>query len=145
MTEADSPAEAAAMISDALACWIEVALADGQPIPEPRAVEDYSGKFVVRVSRSLHRDLVAAAERDDVSLNQYVATELARAVGRDQAWHDLDSSSQKGSAEAGRIVLTPARISHIDAVREKLADLAITEADVDAAVQWSRRQEERNG
>jgi hypothetical protein len=44
-------------------------------------------------------------------------------------------------AEGGRIVLTPVRISRIDAVREKLAEMGITEADVEDAVNWARKQE----
>jgi antitoxin HicB len=82
MTEGDSAGDAVAMIQDAMAGWIELALADGREIPEPRSADEYSGKFVVRVPKSLHRDLVAAAQREEVSLNQLIATELARAVGR---------------------------------------------------------------
>lgn len=40
----------------------------------------------------------------------------------------------------GRIVLTPVRIQRGDAVRAKLAELNLTEADVDAAVAWARRR-----
>jgi hypothetical protein len=40
--------------------------------------------------------------------------------------------------EDGRIVLTPARIGGADAVRRKLAELGITEADVTDAVAWAR-------
>ncbi len=40
----------------------------------------------------------------------------------------------------GRIVLTPASIASADAVRHKLADLGITEADVIDAVAWARRR-----
>lgn len=82
ITEGDTLAEAAAMIQDALAAWIEIALDDGRPIPEPRSSEDYSGKFVLRLPQSLHRDLATAAAREGVSLNQYLNVELARAVGR---------------------------------------------------------------
>ena len=82
MTEGDSPEDAVAMIRDAMAGWLELALEDGKPIPEPRSSEEYSGKFVVRVPKSLHRDLVETAAREAVSLNQYIATELARSVGR---------------------------------------------------------------
>lgn len=111
MTEGNSPTEAVQMMYDAMSAWLEVALADGQPVPEPRAAEDYSGKFVVRVSKSLHRDLVAAADREDVSLNQYVVTELARAVGRAHARYDLDSNSHAGAAaQGGRSVLPPTRL-----------------------------------
>lgn len=81
ITEGDSPEDAAAMIRDAMAAWIEVALEDGQIVPEPKPAEDYSGKFVVRVPKSLHRDLVETAAREGVSLNQYIGAELARAVG----------------------------------------------------------------
>ncbi len=70
------------MILDAMHGWIEIALADGQTIPEPRPVEDYSGKFVVRVPKSLHRDLAQEADRQGISLNQFIGTELARSVGR---------------------------------------------------------------
>ena len=40
----------------------------------------------------------------------------------------------------GRIVLTPVRIQRSDAVRAKLAELKLTEADLGAAVTWARRK-----
>ena len=39
--------------------------------------EEYSGKFNVRLPRSLHKRLVASAEHEGVSLNHYVATLLS--------------------------------------------------------------------
>lgn len=42
------------------------------------------------------------------------------------------------SDEDGRIVLTPVRVNRADAVRAKLAELGITEADATAAVRWAR-------
>jgi bifunctional DNA-binding transcriptional regulator/antitoxin component of YhaV-PrlF toxin-antitoxin module len=41
--------------------------------------------------------------------------------------------------EDGRIVLTPARMGSADAVRRKLADLGIADADIADAVAWARR------
>jgi hypothetical protein len=41
-------------------------------------------------------------------------------------------------ARAGEIVLTPVRIQRGDAVRAKLAELQISEADVGEAVDWAR-------
>jgi bifunctional DNA-binding transcriptional regulator/antitoxin component of YhaV-PrlF toxin-antitoxin module len=41
-------------------------------------------------------------------------------------------------AEDGQIVLTPVRIQRADAVRAKLAELAISEKDVEDAVSWAR-------
>ena len=42
--------------------------------------------------------------------------------------------------EGGRIVLTPVRVSRVDAVRRKLAELGITDEDVRDAVAWARRR-----
>lgn len=81
LTQADDFQELGEMIEDAMRAWIETALEDGQTIPEPWPIETYSGKFVVRVPRSLHRQLVEAAEREGVSLNAYVNVALARVVG----------------------------------------------------------------
>ena len=41
--------------------------------------------------------------------------------------------------EHGRIVLTPVRLTRAGAVRAKLAELGISDADVDEAVAWARR------
>ena len=42
------------------------------------------------------------------------------------------------AAENGQIVLTPVRVNRADAVRAKLAELGITEADLTDAVKWAR-------
>lgn len=80
ITQGDSFEELGEMIEDAMRGWIGVALEEGIPIPEPAPDEDYSGKFVVRLPRSLHRQLAQTAEREGVSLNQFVNVALARAV-----------------------------------------------------------------
>jgi antitoxin HicB len=82
MTEGDSPEEAADMIQDALAAWLEIALEDGRAIPEPQATAVYSGRFVVRVPRTLHQQLVEAAAQEGVSLNQFINVALAGRVTR---------------------------------------------------------------
>ena len=40
----------------------------------------------------------------------------------------------------GAIILTPVRIQRGDAVRAKLAELDLGEADIDAAVAWARQR-----
>jgi hypothetical protein len=42
-------------------------------------------------------------------------------------------------AKDGQIVLTPVRIQRADAVRAKLAELNLKDADVENAVNWARR------
>jgi antitoxin HicB len=81
MSQGETSEDALANIQEAMHLWLEVSLDHGDAIPEPRPEEDYSGKFVVRVPRSLHRDLVEMAEREGVSLNQYINTALAQSVG----------------------------------------------------------------
>ena len=82
MSQGDTAEEAIEMIQEAMELWLEVSLEDGLPIPEPRPDEDYSGKFVVRVPRSLHRELVEKAAQEGASLNQYINVTLARSVGQ---------------------------------------------------------------
>ena len=43
--------------------------------------------------------------------------------------------------ENGRIVLTPVRFARAGAVRAKLAELGLSEADIAEAVAWSHRAE----
>jgi antitoxin HicB len=99
VTEAETAEEAVEMIRDAMAGWIEVALSEGLPIPEPAAEPGYSGRFLVRTPKSLHRDLVRHARAEGASLNQFVVTTLSRALGgREQGGrHPLAASRQKRS------------------------------------------------
>lgn len=80
MTEADDFNEAARQIRDAMRVWIEDTLEAGEFVPEPRSEGEFSGKFSVRLPKSLHRNLVHQAEREGVSLNQYIAAVLSRSV-----------------------------------------------------------------
>ena len=76
-TQADAAREA----RDAIAAWMKAANAAGKPVPPPHEVlplQGYSGKFLVRVPRSLHARLSRSASAEGVSLNQYVAGVLAR-------------------------------------------------------------------
>jgi antitoxin HicB len=81
MTEGDTPAEALENLDDAMDSWLHVILEDGDAVPDPLIEQKYSGKTVVRLGTSLHRDAAIAAERDGVSLNQYITLAVARCVG----------------------------------------------------------------
>jgi len=43
-----------------------------------QSLDEFSGRLVLRIPRSLHRDLKRAAEIEGVSLNQYMLYKLAR-------------------------------------------------------------------
>ena len=65
-------------LDEAMEGYIEVKLEKGMPIPLPESMNNYSGKFVVRIPKSLHYKLALEAEKEGVSLNQLAAYKLAR-------------------------------------------------------------------
>jgi antitoxin HicB len=81
MTAGESEEDALMLLRDAMAGWLTVSLERGLPIPEPKA-ETCNGRILVRTSKSLHRQLVARAEAEGVSLNQWIVTLLAEGMGR---------------------------------------------------------------
>jgi antitoxin HicB len=83
MTQAETLDEVFEAIEDARQLWIKTTYEEGQDIPLPRDMEEHSGKFMLRIPRSLHRNLVRAAKREGVSLNQYVTTLLAVGLQKD--------------------------------------------------------------
>ena len=64
-------------LNEAMAGYFEVKLENNLPIPIPETSSNYSGKFVVRLPKSLHQRLVIEAEKEGVSLNQLVLYKLA--------------------------------------------------------------------
>lgn len=78
----NTPQEAFEVLEEAKQLWITDCLESGDPVPEPATEEALpSGKWVQRVSRTLHQKLVSLARREHVSLNQLVTSLLAEAVG----------------------------------------------------------------
>jgi antitoxin HicB len=61
--------------------WINAALAQGQNIPEPMENNNYSGKFVLRMPKGLHKRAALWAQREGVSLNQFIVVCVAEQVG----------------------------------------------------------------
>lgn len=81
LAQGETLEEAYQEIEIARKLWLETTYEDGQDIPLPRDDREYSGKFIVRVPKSLHRKLDSLAEKEGTSLNQYVVSELSRIVG----------------------------------------------------------------
>ena len=57
--------------------YIEIKLENNLAIPIPEISNNYSGKFVVGLPKSLHQRLAIEAEKEGVSLNQLVLYKLA--------------------------------------------------------------------
>jgi predicted RNase H-like HicB family nuclease len=77
MADGSSPDDALENLEEAKHLWIETQIEDGDEVPEPTQAHDYSGKFLVRMPKSLHFRLAMQAKREGVSLNQYVTSLLS--------------------------------------------------------------------
>jgi antitoxin HicB len=113
ITQADALDEVATMAEDVRRGWIETALKNGMPIPPPSYPPEYSGKFVLRLPRSLHRSLAESAGAEGVSLNQYVSTLLACGDAQARIERKLDALAAAGltgddAVEADTAGRTPA-------------------------------------
>lgn len=64
-------------LNEAMEGYLEVKLANNLPIPLPQTTSNYSGKFVVRLPKSLHQKLAIEAEQEGVSLNQLALYKLS--------------------------------------------------------------------
>ncbi len=86
-SQGETVEEALENIEEARRLWMESMYEDGNEIPLPgsQTEKQYSGKFNVRIPKSLHRKLDEMAEREGVSLNHYLVSTLSRAVGQEEA------------------------------------------------------------
>jgi antitoxin HicB len=78
LTQVDDVDDISPMAKDARITWADAAFDQVMEIPELSIPEEYSGRFNLRLPRSLLRELAEEARRQGVSLNQYVETLLAR-------------------------------------------------------------------
>jgi len=70
--------EAYENLKEAMKGWIETKLENGFEVPLPVGYDDFSGKFIVRIPKSLHYRLSVEAEQEGVSLNQYALYKLSK-------------------------------------------------------------------
>ena len=77
--------------------WIEIYQEDKEPLPESTAGKEYSGKFVVRVGRDLHKALAIDALRHGESLNSYCVNKL-----REEGSPNGGNKRMQGSARRAR-------------------------------------------
>lgn len=76
----NSPDEAIKELGTAYELWKETVEERGYPVPEPFSQKEYSGKFVIRLPKSLHKELVAKSLRENISLNQYTLYCITRGI-----------------------------------------------------------------
>lgn len=78
-TDGTTAEEAITELQQVMRDYLEVKLEMGASIPEPTGLP--SGKFPLRLPKSLHAELQQMAAREEVSLNQLMVYILAKAAG----------------------------------------------------------------
>jgi predicted RNase H-like HicB family nuclease len=76
-----TPDEALERVAAAVAEWVAVAGREGKEIPEPKSAQSHSGRLLLRMPQTLHAELARAAERERVSLNQFITDALSGSLG----------------------------------------------------------------
>ena len=71
--------------------WVEIYKQDGEPLPPATAGREYSGKFVIRVGKDLHKALAVDALRGGESMNSYCVRLL-----REERAHYGENKPKKG-------------------------------------------------
>ncbi len=74
---AETPESALKGIRNIVADVIEDMKNNKEKIPEPIAIKNYSGKFMVRVPPDVHRELAIKAAEAGVSLNRLASSKLS--------------------------------------------------------------------
>ena len=99
LTEGETSEEAIQRLDNARNAWIQAAYEDGIDIPLPRSDEEYSGKFMVRIPKYLHRRLAEKARREGVSLNQYIESILSAGVSTQNITEEIVARLDKISEQ----------------------------------------------
>jgi predicted RNase H-like HicB family nuclease len=77
IADGETAQEALSSLDVSRELWIESRLAAGLEVPPPQGEPQYSGKFVLRIAKGMHRELAKEAEAEGVSLNSHISSVLA--------------------------------------------------------------------
>jgi predicted RNase H-like HicB family nuclease len=92
-----TPDEAVEQVAGAVARALQAAEREGKEVPDPKTTQSHSGRLLLRMPQSLHAELARAAERERVSLNQFITDALSGSLG----WRSPDrDKSPAGGARA---------------------------------------------
>lgn len=94
-TDGETQEEALYNLNEAKLAWFKTAIKRGQKIPIPNVednLESYSGKFTLRIPKSMHKELAMSAKNENMSLNQYILSLLSFNFGRELHKSQSDKS-----------------------------------------------------
>jgi predicted HicB family RNase H-like nuclease len=120
----------------------EMYLRDGVEIPEPEKEEErYSGRILLRIPFYLHEELSKLAKEQDVSLNQFLNHLIERGLATIK-YGETEENFKDAKKDFRKRPNGPEYISFfpLEAVRKKMAELGLSERDVEEAIEWSRKK-----
>jgi predicted RNase H-like HicB family nuclease len=88
--QGETPAEAYTKLERAAELWLSDWLNEGKAAPRPLTNSETSGRFALRLPKSLYVRASKAAAFEHVSLNQYIANAVAERVGTSTALRSVD-------------------------------------------------------
>jgi antitoxin HicB len=109
-----TPDEAVERAAEAMTTWLASARRDGKDVPEPKTAQSHSGRLLLRMPQTLHAELARVAEREKVSLNQFITDVLAGALG----WRTTGQKPRAGRAVRPLDVDDKAEQAAVDASEE---------------------------
>jgi predicted HicB family RNase H-like nuclease len=115
--DGDSVEEALANLERLKRDLFEDYIKRGIEIPPPPKDEDYSGKFVVRVPKILHQQLVENARANDISLNTLCVSLLSKNIGE----MSLEKTLKKVCNDIQEIKSTVLNYEYTDTQQKEIA------------------------
>jgi len=88
-SEGKTPQQAYKNLEQAAYNWLESAMKQSMEIPAPFSADGYSGKVALRMPKSMHRQAMAIAKREGVSLNQFLVSAVASCVGAENLYRTM--------------------------------------------------------
>ena len=111
VAQGESLTDALIQLEEVAQEWVDASLRAGHTIPEPIGVNGYSGKFALRLPRSLHREAAKISESEGVSLNQFFVSAIAQCVGAKTLYRTLatriEKQLQTAVTDIGNLVVRP--------------------------------------
>jgi predicted RNase H-like HicB family nuclease len=104
--QGDTLEQAYKNLADAAEAWIQSTLDQKHEIPEPTSSVGYSGKVVLRLPRSLHRQASKRAASDRTSLNSYFISAVAAKVGAEDVYSAMSRAMSRSLFQAAYVACT---------------------------------------
>ena len=90
LAEGETPDEAVRELDEAMEDWIEEVIESGKPVPEPLEAQGFSGRLVLRLPKSIHRQAAQRAYADGTSLNQWIVEAIGERLGAESFARKLE-------------------------------------------------------